>query len=486
MSAAWIAIVIYIIFTLIIGWFAHLHQQDTSEFWTAGRKLGPLSVGLSLSAGFMSVSWSCVYAVQLFYWYGVGAVWLITIPWLIALALIYYLSMTYHALPAFSQPEMIGNRFGTGLRNTTAAALVFVFLVWGGAEIYVAATLLAPQLHMSISAAIFMICAIVGVYMTVGGFRAVVATDKLQYVLVAVYIFIVGGLALKGLRHQGSLWPAIAVRAAKSQVSWVNLLSPGIAVIILTLVAYLPGWVFEADLWLRVQAARDVKAARKGIMIGALNGLFFVGILPMFIGIAALQLYPVSQGVVPAVIGNDGDAIFSALVLDYAPGWITLVITLGLVAAAMSTIDTCLNVMGLSISYDLFHGRRRLQNSAANKVVTLITVLGAMVFAMKIDSLWDIFYLSSGVLTTTVAFPVAAVFLPRVKARGVLLSSIFGFIGTVTAYFLESRGVLNGIEPPWLRTSYLGFILWGIVLAAIGYFIGSRKSIGELFVQEKP
>ncbi len=473
MSIAWIAIIIYIVFTLIIGWRAHLHQQDTAEFWTAGRRLGPISVGLSLSAGFMSVSWSCVYAVQLFYWYGLGALWLITVPWLIALGLIYYFSTKYHALPAFSQPEMIENRFGKGSRNIVALALVLVFLVWGGAEIYVAATLLAPQLQLSNSATIVLICVIVGLYLTAGGFRAVVATDKLQYVLVAFYILIIGGLAVKGMHGQGSFFPLATITAAKSSMSWSSLYSPGIAIILLTLVAYLPGWAFEADLWLRVQAARDVKAARTGVIIGALNGLFFVGLLPLFIGIAALQLYPVTQGVMPTIIGNEGDAIFAALVLDYAPDWISLIITLGLVAAAMSTIDTCLNVMGLSISYDLFKGRPRLQSSTAGKIVTIFTVLCAMLFAMKIDSLWDIFYLSSGILTTTVAFPVAAVFMKKVNRRGLFWSSLLGFAGTVSAYFLESRGFLNGIEPTWLVNSYLGFILWGIVLAGMGYFIGA-------------
>ena len=81
-----------------------------AAYWTADRDLGAASVGLSISAGFLSISWSCVYAVQLFYWYGLGAIWLITVPWLLALAGIYLLSRRYHALPSFSQPEMVGQR----------------------------------------------------------------------------------------------------------------------------------------------------------------------------------------------------------------------------------------------------------------------------------------------------------------------------------------------------------------------------------------
>ena len=147
----WIAVLLYGAMAIALGWQAHRKTEDGAEFWTAGRSLSAGSVGLSISAGFMSVSWSCVYAVQLFYWYGLGALWLITIPWLLSLAGIYALARRYHALPAFSQPEMVGQRFGAGARRTVALALTFVFLVWGGGEIYVAATLLAPGLGISVA-----------------------------------------------------------------------------------------------------------------------------------------------------------------------------------------------------------------------------------------------------------------------------------------------------------------------------------------------
>ena len=86
----WIVFISYSLITIILGWLSHRKKDRGAEFWTAGRGLNGISAGLSISAGFMSVSWSCVYAVQLFYWYGLGGLWLVTIPWLIALALFVY------------------------------------------------------------------------------------------------------------------------------------------------------------------------------------------------------------------------------------------------------------------------------------------------------------------------------------------------------------------------------------------------------------
>ncbi len=85
----------------------------------------------------------------------------------------------------------------------------------------------------------------------------------------------------------------------------------------------------------------------------------------------------------------------------------------------------------------------------------------------------DSFYLSSGELTTAVTFPVAAVFLPGVNPRGVQWSSAAGLGRIILAYFLEVHGSQAAWEPAWLADSGLGFILWGILAAGVGYGLGS-------------
>ncbi len=469
----WIAFILYIIVTIIIGWLAYRSNDEGVDFWTAGRSLNGFSVGLSISAGFMSVSWSCVYAVQLFYWYGIGALWLITIPWIISLSGIYYLSKKYHNLDSFSQPEMLEKRFDKKVKRIVALALTFVFMVWAGAEIYVAGTLLAPGLNISTEWVIFIISLVVGIYGTMGGFRAVVMTDKLQFFIVAIYIFLMAALAYIGLNNSDTSNMTIVIKGAKSNSAWYDLLSPGLTIIVLTLIAYLPGWIFETDLWLRVQAAKDEKAARKGVIIAGINSSLFVGILPMFIGISALIIFPMEGTNFPREIGTEGDAIFSALVLKFAPEWLQVVFSVGLVAAAMSTIDTCINVMALSIGYDIAEIQNRKNSNIKSKIITIISVIMAFLFALNTDSLWDIFYLSSGILTTAVAFPVAAVFIKRVKTYGVFWSSVFGLAGTIVFYFLESKNILKKIEPNWLEDSQIGYILWGIAFAILGYFLGT-------------
>jgi SSS family solute:Na+ symporter len=307
-----------------------------------------------------------------------------------------------------------------------------------------------------------------------GGFRAVVLTDKLQYTIVALYILAVGWLAAKGLNQVDMKMIDLPVTGARSGTAWSGFFSPGLVLVGLTLAAYLPGWIFETDLWLRVQAAKDQRTARRGVLIAGINGFLFVGLLPMFIGVAALFIFPMTGNTFPEIIGNQGDAIFSALVSIYAPGWLAVLFVVGLVAAAMSTIDTCINVMALSLGYDIAEIPKRSHAEKWSRLVTIASVFLAFLFALNTESLWDIFYLSSGILTTSAAFPVAAVFIKKVKSRGVFYSSLWGFVGTILFYFLEVKGFLIGVEPGWLQESGLGYILWGMLLAAAGYIVAPK------------
>jgi SSS family solute:Na+ symporter len=308
---------------------------------------------------------------------------------------------------------------------------------------------------------------------------------------VALYIIAMAWLAQRGLVAAGGSFPGvdpeisgarllleIPLLGAKSGLPWSHLLGGGIATIVLTFVAYLPGWLFETDLWLRVQAARDAQAARRGVLFAAANSVLFIGILPAFIGISALVLFPMQDGAFPTTIGSEADGIFAALVTQFAPAWLAVLVAVGLVAAAMSTIDTCANVMALSIAYDMLgvNGREPAEAAVISRRVTLAALGGAALFALGTESLWDIFYLSSGVLTAAVAFPVAAVFLPWATTRMVTWSAGAGFAGTVAAYFLEAYGSLTALEPAWVAGSGLGFILWGSVAAVAGALAGRLAS----------
>jgi Na+/proline symporter len=199
-----------------------------------------------------------------------------------------------------------------------------------------------------------------------------------------------------------------------------------------------------------------------------------------------LYLYPAAEGNIPARL-NDGALIFSVMMQDFTPLWLNAILGIGLVAAAMSTIDTCGNVVALSISYDLVEPQlqSRINSDKLNTIARWTSVFAiflAFVYALFTESLWDIFYLSSGVLTTTVFLPVIASFLPGSKTSQVKLAIIFGFVGTILFYFMEIFGYLKNIEPAGIAETGLGYIILGFIASVLGFILGGilkKKAIIE-------
>ncbi|KAB2878312.1 sodium:solute symporter family protein [bacterium] len=457
----WVVFICYVSAMIYLG-FRSRHTEKGDDYWTAARDLGGWSAGFSLSAGFMSISWSCVYAIQIFYWYGLSGFLLMTLPWMAALTGIYFLATRFRDLPAFSQTEMVRIRFGKRSAIMVSLTQVIVFLIWGGAEIYVAANLLESSLGIDKFWIMVLITLTIAIYSTWGGFSAVVKTDKLQFVFVASYLFAVAWMAMLQLPEldTGNLIPARA-----QDPFFDGALMP---LIIITAFAYLPGWLSEADLWLRIQAARNVKEARKAALIGLFNSFLFVGVIPAVIAMAALTLFPVNDAASTGVIGNEGEKIISAIVLPFNNPWMEIFLGIGLLCASMSTIDTCTNIVSLNVGRDILQTKKLSMSKGVN-----VAVMGAaFLISINVNSLWDIFYLSSGLLSTVVALPVLATLNKRIPGEAVFYSSIVGFACTVFFYFNSSFGWIPLSMNVVLRDTGIEYVVYGIIGAGVGFAAG--------------
>ena len=146
--------------------------------------------------------------------------------------------------------------------------------------------------------AILIMAASVAFYVSVGGFRAVVWTDLLQYILLAglaVYVAIPitgadrpeGRISVRGLHRPRA-------RTGGISSSWAACMGA-----LVFQLALLPGWVAEQDPWQKIWAARDERSAKRGLLLGAaLLALVYLCCLLTAIGLSVL--YPRPAGEVEA------------------------------------------------------------------------------------------------------------------------------------------------------------------------------------------
>lgn len=168
------------------------------------------------------------------------------------------------------------------------------------------------------------------------------------------------------------------------------------------------------------------------------------------------------------MIGTEGEKIIAAIVLPFDNMWMQALLGVGLLCASMSTIDTCTNIVSLNISRDLLQIRKLFTSKVINALVVGVTFF----VSINVESLWDIFYLSSGLLSTAVALPVLATLRKDIPSRAAFLSSLFGFISTVFFYFNGIFGWVSVTLGQTVQDTGLAYIVFGMIGAAAGFFTG--------------
>jgi SSS family solute:Na+ symporter len=249
------------------------------------------------------------------------------------------------------------------------------------------------------------------------------------------------------------------------------------------LIGYLPGWLIEQDLLLRLQAARSTREATKGGWWGLLLITVFIVVLPNLAAFGALVAYPPVGGAPPAAIGKDALGIIATLV-QRLPLWASVFMLIGVVACQMSTIDTFANVSALAFSYDIVEpwlGQRHFswkQRLVAARAISVLVLLLTLVLALFSTSLNDVYFISSGVLSACIAVPALFMFWRRTTRAGVLAAAVTGLIGSVGGYFFEMKFLQSAdpaqahyyknVLPLWMHNSFgYNYVAAGVVFSAV-------------------
>ncbi|MBM3322017.1 sodium:solute symporter family protein [candidate division WOR-3 bacterium] len=494
----WIAAMVYAGICIVMGfisWGARRHASPgrrIADFWIAGRELPGWVLGVSLATGWLMLGW-LGYGMSMVYQMGLSGTWMLFLPWFILMFIIIWMVPFVRRLPAISLPEALSKRFGPSVRTLTALCSIFVFTSWTGAETYMLGQLGAPFLKISPVATMVVLTIPVMIYIGMGGFRADALTDVLQFVVNALFVVVlavVGFVAARSLAN-GDYLGALARTATPNYGpgSMFRLFACGIAMPIILLIAYMPGWMIEQDLLLRIQGAKSLKEGFRMAYWSLALVIIFVVIFPLWTAFNAIILFPPGAEGSAAAIGSDATGIISAIILNHFPAWAQVLMLIGILASQMSTIDTFSNVTAMPLMYDFIQPRfmkktdKRVVMNWTRAMAVVAIVLG-LVYAINSTSLMDVYVLSSGVLTASIAVPAFAVFWKKANRLGVVLSVVLGFLGNVVFYILEYRVWKHVYQPAWLANTYLGYIIVGILASVVGLLLGSllgkRSSPEEL------
>lgn len=462
----WLVILVYFGIIGLIAWWSSLRQNNTKDFFLAGRNVGFFAVGCSLLA-------SNVGSEHIVGLAGQGATsgmamahWELH-AWIMVLLAYFFVPFYYHS-GVFTVPEFLEKRFNATARwilslvSLTAYVLTKVSVtVYAGALVF--QTLLpdtfgSPQAAFWVGAMSTVV--LTGIYTITGGMRAVVYTETMQAVILIAGSSVVTFLGLRALGGWGELQSVLQQNAAQFAL-WRPLSDPDfpwLGVMIASPIVGIWYWCTDQYIVQRTLAAKDLATARRGALFGGLLKVapIFIFLVPGMIGYALHQKGIIAlpmQDVAGAYVFN-GDQVFPTLVTSLLPAGIRGLVVACLLAALMSSLASLFNSAATLFTVDMYE---KLRPGRSEKHLVMVGRLATCV-VVALGILW---------------IPVMA----RVSGGGLYqyLQNVQGYLAPpITAVFLlgltwkriNAHGAVWGLG--------VGFVL-GIFKLTIQTFFGSDK-----------
>ncbi|MCK9441045.1 MAG: sodium:solute symporter family protein [Methanothrix sp.] len=417
-----IFLAIYIAVLLGIGLYFSSRQKSVTDFWLAGRELGPLIIGFSAASSWITAS-ALLLATGLFLLIGVGSIWIWVFPNIAGLIIIAAISGRIKNIPALTQPELMEIRYDPMIRAPVALAVTIMMILFSVTDFIGFKLVLGTFFGIDPFYAVAIMAVSVALYVSVGGFRAVVWTDVVQYLLLAGLAIYVAALALDLSAAKG-----VTLLAAASSMGtdwWNPLLLGGLMGALVFLVALLPGWVAEQDPWQKIWAARDETSARRGLLLGGtLLALVYLCCFLTAIGLSVL--YPRPAGEVEA------EMLYLKIISDNVSPALLALLSIGFAAASMSCTDTFATSAASCISRDLIQRHLRpaatmKEMLAINRILVVVMIGISATIALNANSIVDAVVIATVIGTTSYFFPIiGGLYWKRATRWGAMAALIVG------------------------------------------------------------
>lgn len=415
-----------------------------SDYYLGGGRMGGVVAGLSYAATTYS-AFMLVVLTGLTYRGGMGA---------LGFELIYFAGLALLVIfaPRFwlagrrwgfiSPAEMVGARYGSPLVAKVMAGLSLLFLLpycttqMAGIGLLLSGVT-GGQITLFQAVATGAVLALF--WALLAGLRSVAWTDAALSGVMFVSALLAVGFAVS---HLGG-WAAFVARAEADNGAWLGVPGPGLWSLPTFLALSFPWFFFvlsNPQVSQRLFILRDFAAMR--VMILWVLGFGFVFTLVSVIwGFAALQIVPGLENTslaTPALLGSGA-----------IPVWVALLLILGILSAAISTLDSIALTVGAMVARDVV-GKARGDSAQilAGRVMMVAVILFASYFALQQARIVDqLAALSAAGLLVAVPPIVGAFFWRRGTAAGALAGMLGGAVVAIWLAMGQGISVFDPLLP---------------------------------------
>ncbi|MGY0387604.1 sodium:solute symporter family protein [Nocardioides sp. WG-D5] len=518
----YLLIAIYFAFVLGIGFLASRGMSNSVDFFLSGRSLPAWVTGLafiSANLGAVEIMGMSATGAQL----GLPTVhyfWIGAIPAMLFLGVV--MMPFYYGSKVRSVPEFMKRRFGTGAHLVNALSFALAQLLIAGINLYLLGSIVHALLGWPLWVALIVAALIVLSYITLGGLKAAIYNEVLQFFVIVAALL---PLTLLGLHRVGG-WDGLTSKIEKAAAanpdtiapaadqlnSWPGAALTGFGSDFLSVVGIVfgLGFVLSFGYWTtnfvevqRAMAADSISAARKTPIIGAFPKMFipFITIFPgMIAAVLVTEIARTKAGeAVPGGASGEGvtynDSLLYLMAEVLPNGLLGLAIT-GLLAAFMAGMAANVSAFNTVVSFDIiqeyiikdrpddFYVKLGRWATVAATAIAIFTAVLASNFSNIMDYLQTLFGFFNAPLFATF---ILGMFWKRMTATAGWTGLVSGTLAAVLVGILAD-GTLGGLSVGVLPLSGQGasFVAAGaafvvdIVVSVIVSLVTAPKPEGSL------
>ena len=305
----------------------------------------------------------------------------------------------------------------------------------------------------------FLLGSVALAYTLLGGLWAVAITDTIQFVLMCLTL----AIAIPMLMTEVGGFEAVAASAPDGYFAPLG------GMPIWLMIAYTAAGLsilVDPGFYQRVFAAKSARQARNAMLISIFIWIFYDWLVTAG---GMLAFAAVANGTLPADL-HSNDALLAAVALALPVG-LTGVFLAGVLATAMSTIDSYTLVAGANIAYDLYRPLRR--PDATDRELVRTTKIGIVVswalgyaIAFMFTKIMALLVFMTTLLTSMVLVPILAslYWKGRKTPLAGVLSCVLGLVSVIGYYLgIQWLGVPDEVYGTHIWTFAIGdtsFSLW--------------------------
>jgi SSS family solute:Na+ symporter len=197
-----IALSAYAAAVLAAGLSARRRMRGFEDFFLASRRVSGPWTAISLTASWFGATSILVTTDEAFR-VGPAALWLVGLPAIVSILILFALAGRLRGLPALSLAELAGMRYGRVVGALASVLLVWYMILLAASQMVALGRFLGPFVNRPYIECLAAATVVVLVYSLAGGLRSVVATDVIQCALLAagltgLVVFLAGKVGAGG------------------------------------------------------------------------------------------------------------------------------------------------------------------------------------------------------------------------------------------------------------------------------------------------